>query len=514
MEVDAAQYASISSDMFNTGEYLQLYCRGNDYLDKPPFLFWICQPFYFLFGVHDWSYKLGSLLFILIGLYATYRLGKLLYNKETGLFATTILATSQAWFLITQDVKTDGILASTIVFSVWQWKCFIEQKKWKNLLGLSVGIAISMLTKGPIGFVVPVMAIGCDLLVSSKVKAIFSWKYLVALFIIFLLITPMLYGLYLQYDLHPGKTINGQIVTSGLRFYFWTQSFGRITGESIWKGNSSPLYFLPELGWSFLPWILFVIQAMFRGFGRNFKQNIIPIAGFILPFIALSFSNYKLSHYIFICYPFLAILVGQYINTIKWNIGSRILVYLFQLVAITGILFTGYCFDVPWLYSALIITVMLTGIVISHFKTASPFFGVVIATICLNLFLTSFIYPALLEYQSASKVGQEYKVQQPDKKIPLIEISTWSFSMEFYAQTNVTYYHNFDEFLNKSVPGEYWLYLNNDVYNKELLARNLEIHFHKEFENYPVSRLTVRFIRPETRDELVSKTHLVKVYLQ
>src|SRR5688572_19095973 len=99
MEVDAAQYASISSDMFKSGEYLRLYCRGYDYLDKPPFLFWICQPIYFVFGIHDWSYKLGSLLFIVLGLYSTYRLAKLLYDGETGLIAASILGTTQAWFL-------------------------------------------------------------------------------------------------------------------------------------------------------------------------------------------------------------------------------------------------------------------------------------------------------------------------------------------------------------------------------------------------------------------------------
>jgi 4-amino-4-deoxy-L-arabinose transferase-like glycosyltransferase len=513
MEVDAAQYANISSGMFESREYFQLFCRGDDYLDKPPFLFWICQPFYFVFGVHDWSYKLGSLLFICLGLYSTYRLGKLLYNTETGLVAASILGTTQAWFLITQDVKTDGILASTIIFSVWQWKCFIEQRKWKDLLGFSIGIALSMLTKGPIGFVVPVMVIGSDLLVNRQLKLIFSWKYLVALLIISILLAPMLYGLYVQFDLHPGKTVSGgQVVNSGLRYYFWTQSFGRITGESVWKGNSSPLYFLPELAWSFLPWILFTIQATFMGFKKGFKQNIIPLAGFILPFIALSFSNYKLSHYIFICYPFLAILVAHYLVNLKWKFLSKLLVYLFQVIGLVGIFLVGYCFNIPVIYSLIISVAVLAVAIPLYIKKVPLFFGVLITAIGLNLFLTGFAYPALLEYQSSSKAGQEYLVQQSDKKIPLVEIGVSSFSMEFYAQTKVQYYHTFYDLLITMKTGEYWIYLDEPGY-KELQSLPLDVRFHKEFKYYPVSRLSGKFIWPETRDKLVSKTHLVKVYL-
>lgn len=439
MDIDAAQYAGISSEMFKSQEYLQLYCRDYDYLDKPPFLFWVCQPFYFIFGVHDWSFKLGSLLFIFLGIFSTYRLAKLLYDHSTGLFAATILATTQAWFLITQDVKTDGILASTIVFSVWQWKCFSENKKWKHLIGLSIGIGISMLTKGPIGLMVPILVIGSDLLINKKLKVAFSWKYLIALIIITLMLAPMLYGLYIQFDLHPGKVVSGgQVVDSGIRFYFWTQSFGRITGESVWKGNSSPFYFIPELMWSFLPWVLFATQATIIAFRKNFRGNIIPLAGFILPFLALSLSRFKLSHYIFICYPFLAILVAHYLVKLKWTLPSKILSYIFQFAAIAGIFFLGYCFSIPlWTMIAICSGLIISLIFIHTKKTHVHFFSVVVAAIGLNLFLTGFAYPALLEFQGASKAGKEYAFQQPDKKIPLIEVGTWSFSSEFYAQTKV-----------------------------------------------------------------------------
>ena len=41
IDIDAAQYASMSREMAGSGNYLQLYDLGKDYLDKPPLLFWL-----------------------------------------------------------------------------------------------------------------------------------------------------------------------------------------------------------------------------------------------------------------------------------------------------------------------------------------------------------------------------------------------------------------------------------------------------------------------------------------
>ena len=38
---DSSQYAEISRQMFDSGNYLQIQLDGRDYLDKPPLLFWL-----------------------------------------------------------------------------------------------------------------------------------------------------------------------------------------------------------------------------------------------------------------------------------------------------------------------------------------------------------------------------------------------------------------------------------------------------------------------------------------
>lgn len=514
MEVDAAQYATISYEMHESGNYLQIYCRGYDYLDKPPFLFWINQIFFFIFGVHEWSFKLGSLLFVLIGIYSTYQLGKLLYNKNAGLFAATILGSTQAWFLITQDVKTDGILVSTIIFTVWQWKSFILNKKWKHLILLSIGIAVGMLTKGPIGLVVPAMIMITDMALTGQWKMIFSWKYFIAGIIILAALSPMLYGLYLQYDLHPGKEVsNGVKVNSGLRFYFWTQSFGRITGESKWHNNDSFFYFLPEIVWAFLPWTIFIIQSIIVTIKKNVRNNIIPLAGLILPYISLSMSHYKLSHYIFICFPFIALMMGNYFSNRKDNFFSKIITYATQFALFVFIVFLSYCFDISWVYTIIILVgIIVTFILIQKKTTSRVFLTTLIIGLGLNLFLSLFIYPALLEYQSGSRMGKEYALKEPEKKTPLIELATWSFSTEFYAGRIVESCSSIEQFLAMKTGGYFWLYMNHATYI-DLKKTDIQIIEEKEFENFHVTQLKFGFIWPATRKNYISITHLVKVYL-
>src|SRR4051812_32154725 len=81
MDVDASQYAEMSREMAKSGDYIHLYDRGNDYLDKPPFLFWVSATSIKIFGVNNFGYKLPSILFALWALFALYRLVRLLYDE-------------------------------------------------------------------------------------------------------------------------------------------------------------------------------------------------------------------------------------------------------------------------------------------------------------------------------------------------------------------------------------------------------------------------------------------------
>ena len=125
MEIDAAQYAAISSGMVKTKSFLEVYYHGQDYLDKPPLLFWLNSLSFTLFGISNFTYKLFAVLSLFFGIYATYRFARLWYAQHTALVAALILTSCQAYYLMSNDVRTDGLLTSWVIVSVWLLTEFI-----------------------------------------------------------------------------------------------------------------------------------------------------------------------------------------------------------------------------------------------------------------------------------------------------------------------------------------------------------------------------------------------------
>ena len=148
MDTDSAHHANIALHMYLTGDYVSLVDHAGDYLDKPHLHFWLCAFSYKLFGVTTFAYKFPSLLFTVLGVYSTYRLGRALYNTEVGKLSALILASSFAFILANNDVRMDAILTACIAFAIWQLVEFVQNKKGLNIAGAALGLALGFSTKG------------------------------------------------------------------------------------------------------------------------------------------------------------------------------------------------------------------------------------------------------------------------------------------------------------------------------------------------------------------------------
>ena len=153
MKIDAAQYASIAFEMLTNNSYLQVKEMQADYLDKPPLLFWISSTSMGLFGVNNFAYKIGTFIMLLLSLLAIYKLSLRYYNQEIAKNATLIFATCQAFFQMTNDVRTDGLLTSSVIISIWLLVEYFFTNKIKYLVFGAVFTAFAMMSKGPIGII-------------------------------------------------------------------------------------------------------------------------------------------------------------------------------------------------------------------------------------------------------------------------------------------------------------------------------------------------------------------------
>ncbi len=524
MDIDASQYASMSREMLSSHNWLQLYDRGQEYLDKPPFLIWISALSMKMFGVSNFSYKLPSILFALWALYATYRLTKLLYNENTARAAALILATCQGMFLMTNDVRCDTILLSWVITGIWLIKEWDVTRSYKYLYLGFVAIGFGMMTKGPIALMVPVFSFATDWALKREWKKFFNPAYLLGIVIIAIVLLPMNIGLYQQFDMQPDKVVNGQQHVSGLRFFYWSQSFGRITGESPWKNGADISFLLLNMLWSFLPWVFVLVPVIIANVVTLFKQKFrlqprqewISTGGFLLAYLALGSSAYQLPHYIFVAFPLAAIIVaaaiaafleGQQYKAIFKVVQPflmTIVVLIFGLVLylVTYIFPSGILASVLWIAGVAVLCYIAFVLKPTGKLLLIPAIGMIIA----NVFLTNFAYYQLLTYQVGPQAGR-YILEH---KLPANEIATYKTrdplnSLDFYAQAMLTGSDSLPDIAGR----KYILTMEEGI--TDLQRYNYKYTTLLQGDLFKVSELTPEFLNPNTRSKATKKYYLVKV---
>ena len=447
-------------------------------------------------------------LFILFSLYAVYRFCILYYSKQIAKNAVLILATTQAFFLITNDVRTDALLTSCTILSVWLFSEYFEKRKFSNLLLGSLFMGLSMLAKGPIGAIAVLMPIGINLMYQQKWRDIFNFRWIIVLMIVAALLIPMSYGLYTQFDLHPEKG------KKGLYFYYWLQSFGRITGENHWNNGAPWHFFLGSIIWDFFPWIFPFYFSLFLKL-KNLSNSkvklpeITTLVGFIVLFIMLSLSKYKLPHYIFVTLPFASIILAEYfteINFKTWN-RWRITNYIFGiLILLLFIVFNFFFFQEFNLFVGCCILLQL--FILYYFsKTKEQNIGqLVIFILVLNLFLSFVFYPKLLTFQSDSQAGKWASKNINKEKI--YTFNTFSHSFNFYTHNPFTKKVTREKLT--TIKNSFWVYISEEDF-QEIKDLNLNIVAKKSFEDYPITRLKLKFLLAKSRKEVLKKKYLIKI---
>ena len=527
MDVDAAQYASMSREMLASRHFLQVYDFGKDYLDKPPFLFWVSALSMKIFGVNNFAYRFPSFLFSLFAIFSTFKFAGLYYKKEVAVLSAIVLASCQALFLINHDVRTDTILMSWVIFSIWQLAEWYKNDKLLHFILAFIGIAGGLLTKGPIALFVPIFAFGSQFVLQRNFKIFFRWQYILGILIIGLLLLPMCIGLYQQFDLHPEKMVINKTGVSGLRFYFWTQSFGRITGESEWNNGANIFFLLQNMLWSFLPWILFFLIAFFEEVKQLVKQKFkllpdqewICMGGFLLTYVALGMSKYQLPHYIFVVFPFAAIITAKFLYALlfekkySYRFKKSLLwmhFVVFTLLWIALIFLLCYCFtSIPsWVaYVALFLFIVFYYLFFKRNREMPRILTICLFTIMgVNLFLNYAVYPALLSYQMGSVVGRW--IHESD--IPVDHVYLYQendiHSLDFYARSIIGH----KDSTNQLLPGDYLIITDkNKIADLDKAEKKYTIEF--EGDDFHVTSLSLQFLNPATREGEVKPYVVAKI---
>ncbi len=514
MIVDAAQYAGMSSEMAHTFSFLQVKEFQQDYLDKPPLLFWLSSSSILVLGISNFAYKFPSFLFLLFSLYAIYRFCLLYYSGQIARYALIILASCQAYFLMTNDVRTDAMLCASVIGAIWLLSEYLERQRLQFLILGALLVGTGMLVKGPIAFIAIMFPLGVHLMYLGRWKSIFNWHWLILLLIVGVLLLPMCYGLYQQFDLHPEKITYGKLGQKGLYFYFWLQSFGRITGENVWNNGLPWHFFLGSSLWDYFPWIIPLYFGLFSLIKKWIWEKarpieIISIVGFLSLFAMLSLSKYKLPHYIFVTLPFASVITAKYLG----SIGEQTFKNWSKFYLILGIIILSLLIIYPlFLFNELsVLTFVCIGIQVGvlyyFFKVKETSIVTLLGPVLvLNLFLSFVFYPNLLTYQADSMAGKWILENRGNVEVSIYKTPSHAFN--FYSKNPFTKVIQPTDWDKISTPC--WVYVEGNEL-KEVQNQSYKIVQIKEFQSFAITQLKLPFLLKSTRNQQLEKKYLIKL---
>jgi 4-amino-4-deoxy-L-arabinose transferase-like glycosyltransferase len=529
MNEDASHHANIALHMVKTHNYVNLVDdNGLDYLDKPHLHFWLSALSFNLFGVNTIAYKIPALLATILGLFSTYRLGKLLYNRNAGILAAVMYASAQAQFLANNDVRMDALLTGSIVFATWQLVELAYLVRWYNYVFAALGLAMAFTTKGMIGFVMPCVALFFLLLYRRNWKIMFNWRWLLVFVLWLVFIAPCVYCYYLQYDLHPEKVVRGMTNVSGVKFILWQQNFERLDGKHWGKGHKDYFFFFHTLLWAFLPFCLLTYIAFFDRvtfFIKNrFKyvqhHELLTVGTIIIIFAIISSSGYQLPHYLNVLFPFFALITaGLIISRFEadkqhsLNLYLKIQYLVIAIVTILLILLNFWCFPVhSW--SVIGVSVVMLAIMLyvfvkeHHVLTRLVVLSVLMASLT-NVLLNGNVYQELLNYQSGIGLAQVVN-RNHINKAHIYNFNFKSSGFNFYTN-NLTGFIEIAEIKQKRAQGKpVWVFTSAE--SKQYL-QNEGIKFDVVYSdiNYGITRLSKEFLNPATRKQVCIKDYLIRV---
>lgn len=440
---NACKYAQVSREILDNSDWINLTIAHAPYGQKPPLLFWLGALFYSFFGVSLFAFKFPVWIISWVGIFSTYRLGRLLYNRPVGWLAAFLWATSLGYLHFHNDIHSDTVLVNFVILAIWQFTAFFRSKKWHQFVIGSVAIGLAMLAKGPIGLAIPIAALGIDLLVHHKGKEIFHVRWLLAILLAGIVMSPALIGLFNQFGV------------SGLKFYFWTNNIGRITG-SYQSSDSSVFLYFHSLILVSLPWFMFVYPALILEIRKYILHVIhrrklretdefITLGGFVVTFVVLTVASQKNPHYLMSVMPLAMILTAKWVLEIfngdafkKLKKAITGINYVYPVLVVIVIMLV-MLWVVPeervWLWLFLLAGTGALFFCYRKFHGLRKQLSILLVAqvlffVCFNLS----IFPSLLDHYSTFKACRTFNEEaDPEDQLHSLRLRYWSI---FYYSKN------------------------------------------------------------------------------
>jgi len=306
-EPEELRYAEITREMLVNGDWVLLHINGVPYPDKPPLFFWLMALTCVSTGtVSAWAIRLTSAVAGLGCLVLTYRLGARLRDERLGLLCAWLLFTTPFFTWTAGEARMDMLLTLFIMGALY---CFYadyssKQEAARRWAAAYVLMGLGVLTKGPIGFLLPMLTILFYLLWMRDLRFLRSYHPMLGLLIVLAVVAPWVAATCVK---------GGEQFSSNLLF---RQNIGRYT--HAWLHRHPFYHYFGVVPGVFMPWTLFLpgmIAFTFLAKDPDTRAKLrLPLTWFLTIFVFFSLSDSKRTIYILPLMPALTLWAGMFLQ--------------------------------------------------------------------------------------------------------------------------------------------------------------------------------------------------------
>jgi 4-amino-4-deoxy-L-arabinose transferase-like glycosyltransferase len=451
-EYDEAMHAQVAKEMLERGDWCTPVFNGENFYDKPVLHFWLVIGSYLALGVNELAARLPSALLGILGVLLVYLWARTLYGSLAALLSALVLATSAEYVVLSQNIIHDLALSLFISSALFLFHRASREDGFTKVTFVCFYAALgcAVLTKGPIGLLLPGLIIFLYLLKTKQWHLILNRNIIVGAAVFLVIALPWYIIMALRHD----DYLQAFLMKGNIARFFSRKS-----------GHREPFYFyIQMLAAGFFPWSVFIPSSLYLHF-RNFRQgkdndSFFLLLAVVAPLVFFSLSRSKLPTYILPVFPALAILTGRFwaaglkpeadVSWARHLINCSLVFFLFILAVSVFAIF--YIYNRYPLYAvktmagcaALLLFAVLFFVLNRRGNMLSSFFSLVAMMVIIFTAAKIFVLPEVSHYKSARELALRMKHLVPAGE-PAVFYRDLRESIVFYSGRRAVMLEKLDE---------------------------------------------------------------------
>lgn len=349
---DEGSNAEAGREMLESGDWISPTLNYEPRYAKPAFVYWVIASTYALFGENEFTARLPSAIFGLGLLLLQYFFLNRLLGATIAFGGTLILLLNAEFVGLHRMVMTDPELVFFTTLATYSfWLGFHGNERDRHFMWLFyIGMGLAMLAKGPVGIIIPLLAVIPYLTLTRQWKTYFvKGKPLVGWALFVAIAAPWYIAMF---------AIHGADYAAAAH----ANTTGRFANPMEGHGGTLLFYF-PVLLVGFFPWSGFLPFTLYQPLKdwkafRSGEKNASGIDGLLLfsslwilgILLFFTISATRLPHYILPLFPAASLLVAVFWSRCLSEESPPGLKISVRIILITGYILSIALVSLPAIY--------------------------------------------------------------------------------------------------------------------------------------------------------------------